>query len=110
MEVKTHNFSASRIILPHHRQDFLLQQKEALQAERIRKPQLDRQGLEEFQRLLLESLHQGLAVQIVAVTKSGRTVTTGIVKGIDRKKGRVNVQTLEEERTLNACDIIDILG
>ncbi|MBS4021540.1 MAG: YolD-like family protein [Dethiobacter sp.] len=108
--MKTHNFSASRIILPQHRQDFLSQKQKALQTESLKRPILDCQRLFEFQCLLEKSLHDGLVLRIVALVQSGRMNTTGIVKQIDLYRGQIDVETLEGLRTLTASDIIDILG
>lgn len=107
--MKTHNFSASRIILPHHRQDFLLRKHRSEMAERLKRPLPDEQRLQQFQVLLERSLNEGLVIQIVTASESGRMVTTGVVKQFDIPGRKIHVRTLEESRVLSCCRIIEIL-
>lgn len=88
-----HQFACSSLMLPEHRARLARHRREeALEEWQRRHGPPDEQQLEQFQRLLEQSMHEGLPLKITCLEKGRRHSFTGVVQKRQPHPNRLRIQ------------------
>ncbi|MEF3304197.1 YolD-like family protein [Paenibacillus sp. GYB003] len=98
-------FESSRILLPEHREQFVLRQKDIHLRKR---PELDEQLLDQFALLLLESMEEQCEVSVEKFDPWRDESVQGRIISIDMTLGRVKVLNETETVAIRLSDIVNV--
>ncbi len=104
MSKKLYNqFICSRMMLPEHVRALSKHEQESKLKELCWMPELDKQRLEEFDRILQKAVKEEMPVRLTVMTGQGLVVYEGKVQEVDRGK-----LYLEAGKDAGLKDILDI--
>lgn len=106
-----HQFACSCLMLPEHRARLARHRREKTGDTCGGEPGCtDEQQLEQFQRLLEQSLHEGLRLKVIYIDSAGRHILTGVFIGLAGGPGRIRFQPSGGGRsiTLAASGIVHL--
>ena len=99
-------FESSRMMLPEHKEAFILHQQNLLKKAR---PQLDDQEKERLSRLMAESIQCRKKVMLIIFTEFDEVSLSGIVIKVDQQQQKIKLAQNNDFIWINITDIIDVM-
>lgn len=99
-------FESSRMMLPEHREAFIMHQQSLLKKERR---QIDDQEKERLSRLIAESMQCRKKVTLVLFTEFNEVELRGIVMKVDQQQNKIRLDQDNDLVWINLADIIDVM-
>lgn len=99
-------FESSRMMLPEHKEAFILHQQNLLKKSR---PQIDEQEMEQFSRIIAESIQYKEEITLILFAEFKDVELRGIVKKVDHQQKKIKLAQDDNFIWINITDIIDVI-
>ncbi len=107
MSKKLNNqFICSRMMLPEHVRALSKYEQESKLKELCKRPELDEQRLEEFDRVLQRAIKEELLVRVMVLTERGPVMYDGKVQKI--ATGKLYIEIEEEVKLVELSNVVNI--